>query len=162
MFVSILIAILCGISSGIFTGLIPGVHVNLITAIVVSSVGVISGVSPLLIAIFILCLALTHSFLDSIPSIYLGAPDESQVLSVLPGHKLLLEGRGHHAVVYTLIGSFAALLLTIFFFPLGFAILEKAQVLLEPYIGKLLFVVIIVLLIMSKKIVKNTVFFCSA
>ncbi|MGM5481452.1 MAG: tripartite tricarboxylate transporter permease [Nanobdellota archaeon] len=162
MLLELIIAVLMGISCGILTGLIPGLHVNLITAIVVSSASVLVGVNPLLLAVFILALALTHSFLDSIPSIYLGAPDADQVISVLPGHQMLLEGKGHHAVTYTLVGSFAALILTIIFFPVGLQVLEPAQAFLEPYVGKLLLAIIIFLLIMSKKFLLNVVFFLTA
>ncbi|MFP4118475.1 MAG: tripartite tricarboxylate transporter permease [Candidatus Woesearchaeota archaeon] len=162
MLLELFLAVIAGITCGIFTGLIPGLHVNLITAIVVGSASMLAGISPFLLSVFILSLALTHSFLDSIPSIYLGAPDADQVLSVLPGHQMLLEGRGHHAVTYTLVGSFAALILTIIFFPLGLQVLEPAQSFLEPYVGKLLLAIILFLLIMSRKFLLNTVFFLTA
>ncbi|MCF7798441.1 tripartite tricarboxylate transporter permease [Candidatus Woesearchaeota archaeon] len=162
MFFEILLAIIIGVNAGIITGLIPGVHVNLITAIVVSSVGVLCGVSPFLIALFIISLALTHSFLDSIPSIYLGAPDESMVVGVLPGHQLLMQGKGHLAITYTLLGSLAALLLTILFIPIGIKILPPVQAFISPYIGKCLLGIIIFLIILSKKIFRNSFFFLTA
>lgn len=160
MFLEICLAIACGVASGIFTGLIPGVHVNLVTAVVVSSVGgLLVGIAPLIIAIFIVSLALTHSFLDSIPSIYLGAPDESQVFTVLPGHKFVLEGKGHLAVVYTLIGSLSALVLTLLFFPLGLSFLESIYDVISPYVGKFLLFVVLMLLVMSKKFFLNGMVF---
>lgn len=166
MFFEILLAIIIGVNAGIITGLIPGVHVNLITAVVVGAfaggVGFLAGLSPLLIAIFIISLALTHSFLDSIPSIYLGAPDESQVVAVLPGHQLLREGKGHQAILYTLIGSLSALFLTVLFMPIGVKILTPIYEFVSPYVGKFLLVVIIVLLILSKKFLKNAIFFLVA
>ncbi|MFW5865958.1 MAG: tripartite tricarboxylate transporter permease [Nanoarchaeota archaeon] len=162
MLPEILIAILLGVLAGCFTGLIPGVHVNLITAVVVSSVAIISSINPFLISIFILSLALTHSFLDSIPSIYLGAPDADQVVSVLPGHQMVLEGDGHRAVLYTIVGSFSALLLTLAMFPLGLSFLIPVQSVVEPYIGKLLFLIITILLFMSRKFLLNTLFFLAS
>lgn len=162
MLLEILLAVFAGICAGIFSGLIPGIHVNLITVIIVSSVGILSGVSPLLIAIFIISLALTHSFLDSIPSIYLGAPDESMVVGVLPGHQLVLEGKGHLAITYTLLGSLAALVLTILFIPIGVKVLEPVQTVVSPYIGKALLGIIILLLILSKKFFRNAFFFLAA
>ncbi len=162
MFLPYLLAILAGISAGIFTGLIPGIHVNLITAVVVSSIAVFSGISPFLIAIFIVSLALTHSFLDSIPSIYLGAPDESMVVGVLPGHQLLMQGKGHLAITYTILGSLAALFLTILFIPIGIKVLAPVQAVISPYIGKALLGIVIILIFLSKKLFRNSFFFLAA
>ena len=115
LFFEVIVAIVLGIFSGIFTGLIPGVHVNLISVLIVSFSSVLlTFISPYLIVISIISLAITHTFLDSIPSIYLGAPDEAQALNVLPGHRLLQKGEGHNAVVCTVIGSIGCLVLSIF------------------------------------------------
>ncbi len=158
MFLSLLLAILFGVTSGTFTGLIPGIHVNLIAAgITAYSVqGSVNSLSPVVVSVFIISLALTHSFLDSIPSIYLGAPDESQAVSALPAHKLFLQGLGHRAFLYTLAGSLFALILTLLFFPLGIKFLQPMQNLIYPYVGKILLVVIILLIIKSKKYFLNS------
>jgi putative membrane protein len=64
-------------------------------------------------------MAITHTFLDFIPSIFLGAPeDDSNALSVLPGHRLLMKGYGYGAVKLTLFGSFFGLLLALLITPL--------------------------------------------
>lgn len=161
MFFTILLAILLGVISGTFTGLIPGIHVNLIAAGITVFCGQRSAgsISELTLSCFIISLALTHSFLDSIPSIYLGAPDESQAVSVLPAHRLFLEGLGHRAFMYTLIGSLFALVLTILFFPFGLKFLQPMQDLIYPYVGKLLLVIIVLLIIKSKKIILNSALF---
>lgn len=162
MFLEILLAIFLGVNAGIFTGLIPGLHVNLVTALLVGSVGVLTYIPLILVAVFIISLALTHSFLDSIPSIYLGAPDESQVIAALPGHQLLLEGKGHQAVLYTLIGSIGALTLTMFFVPLGLLFLPTIAQFLSPYIGKILLGIILLLILLSGKVLHNIIFFLFA
>ena len=161
-FLEIILAILLGILTGIITGLIPGLHVNLITLLLVSSVTLFSKVPVFYLAIFIISLALTHSFLDSIPSIFLGAPDESQVVAVLPGHQFFMDGKGHLAVIYTLIGSLFALILTVLFVPVGLKLLLSAQQLIQPFIGKILFLVVLVLLFLSKKFFLNAIFFLIA
>ena len=162
MFFEILIAIFLGILAGTFTGLIPGVHVNLISAVVVGLSASALNIPLLVVAVFIVSLALTHSFLSSIPSVFLGAPDESQVVAVLPAHQLFLQGFGHRAVFYTLIGSFGALIGTILFMPIGFKVLPVIQSLVEPYIGKFLLFVVLALLVMSKKFFLNAIFFLTA
>jgi len=123
--------ILAGIIAGTFTGLIPGLHINLVSATLLSAT-FISRLSPTSAVTFIVSMAITHTFLDFIPSIYLGAPEEDTALSVLPGHELLMEGHGHQAVILTLIGSVIAIIsLTIliptfiFFAPKFYPFLEK-------------------------------------
>jgi putative membrane protein len=113
----IILAILAGILAGTVTGLFPGIHINLVAAILLASLATTSTFPPLALALFIVALATTHTFLDFIPSIYLGAPEEDSFLAVLPGHQLLQQGRGHEAVVLTLYGSLIALPIILFFTP---------------------------------------------
>ncbi len=112
MFFEIMLAIVVGVLAGVFTGLIPGIHVNLISALLLGfsqSLIVIAGVLPL--AVFIISMATTHTFLDSLPSVFLGAPDSATALGVLPGHRYVLKGWGLMAVKLTIIGSLGALFL---------------------------------------------------
>ena len=136
MFLEIIIAILLGCIFGIFTGLIPGVHINLVSLIILSiSAYLLNITTPLAISVFIISMAITHTFLDSIPSIFLGAPDGGDnALSVLPGHKMLLEGKGYEAVMLTLVGSFFALIFAIILsYPIGIIIS-----LIYPYLQKIM------------------------
>jgi putative membrane protein len=136
MFLEITIAILIGISAGIITGLTPGIHINLISVLVLSASAILFKItSPLSICAFIIAMAITHTFLDSIPGIYLGAPDASQALNVLPGHRLLLKGLGHNAVIYTLIGSIGALLLALILFPIFLLGMKTIYPIVKAYIG---------------------------
>src|SRR3989338_8525236 len=106
MILEILVAIVLGIFFGTITGITPGLHINLVATVLL-------GVSPLLlpffppfsIAAFIIAMSITHTFTDSIASIYLGAPDSDMVMAILPGHKMLLEGRGYEAVKLATIGG---------------------------------------------------------
>ena len=129
--ISIILATLTGITFGIITGLIPGLHINTICTLLLSlSLILLNIVEPITLATFIIAMAVTHTFLDSIPSIYLGAPDPAMALSVLPGHKLLLEGKGHEAILLTIIGSLSALILAISIIPLAIPLLK----LIYPYL----------------------------
>ncbi len=118
MFIEFSLAILAGIIFGICTGLIPGIHVNLITLILVSSLIGLESFSAIILAVFVTSLAITHTFIDFIPSVFLGAPEEDTFLSVLPGHQMLKDGKAHEAIVLTLYGSLAALLIILVFTPL--------------------------------------------
>ena len=85
------LALLLGIVVGTFTGLAPGIHINLVSAILLGSLSTIpflNSFAKIYFVVFIVAMAITHSLLDFIPSIFLGAPDEDTALSVLPGHEL--------------------------------------------------------------------------
>jgi putative membrane protein len=121
-----IIAIMLGLFAGTMTGLTPGIHINLVAIITLSvSTFILSITSPIVLIIFITSMAITHTFMDFIPSIFLGAPDEDSFLSILPGHKLLLRGRGYYAIIFTLYGSLTALLIIILFTPIFLFLLPK-------------------------------------
>lgn len=159
-----LLAIFLGITFGIFTGLFPGVHVNLVSVLLISfSPVLLVYTSPMVLAVFIISLAITHTFLDTIPSIYLGAPDEAQALNVLPGHRLLLKGLGHNAVIYTILGSLGSLLLSLLFFPLFIFSMGKLSSIVNYIIGYLLLGIIAYMILKEKsKKLKSLVVFLLA
>ncbi len=137
MLFELLIALVLGILAGTITGIAPGIHVNLISAFLIASLPSLSFIQPLVLVIFIVAMAITHTFIDFIPSIYLGAPEEDTFLAVLPGHELLKQGKGHEAVVLTLYGSLASLAIvlilivpSIYLIP----IIEKKIHLIIPFI----------------------------
>ena len=109
-----LIGTCCGIALGTFTGLIPGLHVNAVAMLII---GFFIHLNPVLLASAIMAMAITHTIWDFVPSIFLGAPDEDTALSVLPGHKLLLEGRGYEALFLTVVGGVCAILLSLLLLP---------------------------------------------
>ena len=110
MFFDIIAAVLVGCCAGIITGLIPGIHINLVSLLLVSVSGYFLGfTSPIVLGVFIISMSVTHTFLDTLPSIFLGAPDADTALAVLPGHRLLLEGRGYEAVKLTVNDTFLTL-----------------------------------------------------
>lgn len=98
-----IISSLLGIIVGTITGLIPGLHINLVATILTASF--IATINPLAAAIFIASLAITHTILDFIPSIFLGAAEEDTFLSTLPGHEMLKQGKGYEAAAIAMIGA---------------------------------------------------------
>jgi putative membrane protein len=103
-----------------FTGLAPGIHINLVSALLLSASATLLLIfPPIILVIFLVSMAITHTFIDFIPSIFLGAPDEDDTaLSILPGHEMLIKGEAFSAIVYTLYGSLAGLILILIFSPL--------------------------------------------
>lgn len=140
MVLYLIIALILGILAGVITGLIPGIHINLIAIILLGfSASLLNFTSPMILIIFITSMAITHTFIDFIPSIFLGAPDEDSILSVLPGHKLLLKGHAYFATIFTLYGSAAALLIILFFLPIFIYLLPIAY----PYVLRIMPIILI-------------------
>ncbi len=136
MFLHYIIAIVTGIVIGILTGLAPGVHINLVSTLVVSaSPFLMKYTNAVVLCTFIIALSITHVFLDSLPSVFLGAPESETALGVLPGHRYLLKGMGLMAVKLTVIGSFSALLLSVFLFPVFIPIVRYGY----PFLARMMF-----------------------
>jgi putative membrane protein len=139
MLLEILIAIIIGCSLGIITGITPGVHINLVGVIILSLTPFLSQyVSLITLSILIIAMSVTHTFLDNIPGIYLGAPDSGKELSVLPGHRLLLEGRGYEAVTLATIGSLFAVIIMVAFTPIGLLLIKWIYPIIQKFIPYIL------------------------
>lgn len=153
MLAEILLFTLMGIIAGIFTGLAPGIHINLVGAFLISlSASALSGLNPIYLVVLISAMAITHTFIDFIPSIFLGCPDADTELSILPGHEMLKRGEGYQAVMNTAYGCLAAIFILIFLtIPLSVSISK-----VYPYISKiipyiLIFICFIMVLSEKKK-----------
>jgi putative membrane protein len=144
MFGEILIAILLGILVGIICGLSPGIHSNLVSTLTIaSSPFLLNYVSITFLSVFIISMSVAQSFHDAIPSIFLGAPDESQALGVLPGHRFLLKGHGLFALKLVIIGCYGAAILSIILFPLFFIIVKYGYPLIERLIPYLILLAVL-------------------
>lgn len=84
MLIEVLLALLLGVTAGTITGLFPGIHINLVALMLfIYSSWLLGFTTPIILAVFIVAMSITHVFLDFIPSIFLGAPEEATALSVL-------------------------------------------------------------------------------
>jgi putative membrane protein len=165
MFLELIIALSLGILAGTITGLTPGIHINLVAMLVLINVAFFTTFVELpLLIIFIISMGTTHSFLDFIPSLVFGIPSSDTALSVLPAHRLVLDGKAYQALFLSSIGSlcgmfFAFLLLPLFYFSLEFiydaikvfipyllCFTLLSLVLLERKLKKIFWAVIIILL----------------
>jgi len=163
----ILIFAVLGTLMGTFTGLVPGVHVNNVailllslTPVLIAAFGFLAvlGIGPdhiaLLVCVVIFATSIAHTFLDFIPSTFLGAPEGETALSVLPAHKMLLEGEGYKAVVISALGSFGAIVMAaILIVPFRLVIgnpLEFYQYLKIAMVFILMFIVFLMMVTESK------------
>ncbi|MDF1558466.1 MAG: tripartite tricarboxylate transporter permease, partial [ANME-2 cluster archaeon] len=148
----LIICIVVGFFLGVFSGLVPGIHTNTFAFIMAAFAPWLLewGLSPLCIAATVVSTSLTHTFLNIIPSVFLGAPEADTSLAVLPGHKLLLDGFGAEAVRLSALGSAGAVLVSlVLLLPLSacFAIMYP---LVDRYVGWILLVVVLVLIYTEK------------
>lgn len=133
MIFELIFACFLGVLFGIICGMLPGIHINLVSIILFSlSSYFLNFFSPIILVVFIVAMSITQCFIDFIPSIFLGAPNEDTALSVLPGHRMLLEGNGYGAVKLTTIGGIFGILIAlaltpflIWLAPLGYPYLIK-------------------------------------
>ncbi|MCX8194471.1 MAG: tripartite tricarboxylate transporter permease, partial [Candidatus Pacearchaeota archaeon] len=152
MIEQIFLALAAGLIAGTFTGLVPGVHINLVALLLfVSSAFFLQFTSPIILATFILSMSITHSFLDFIPSVFLGAPSEDTALSVLPGHRMLAKGDGYGAVKLTTMGSFFGVLIAIALTPFFIITAPLFYPLLTKIMSFLLIVIAMFLILSENK-----------
>ncbi len=142
---------LLGVCLGTISGLVPGVHANTMAGILLGVQGVlISILGPVALAAALMSALITHTFLDIVPSTFLGVPDADTALSVLPAHALCLEGHAQEAVRISALGSASAVLLGIPLALILFVLLPAYQGIIDWWIGILLVTVMGILIIYAE------------
>jgi len=124
--IELLVALALGIALGVLAGLAPGLHPNTLVPMLV---GVAAYFNPLTAAVALVAVGVTNSFVSFIPAILLGAPEEAESMGTLPGHRMLLAGRGYEAIRLTVIGGLGGIILGLAALPLmwmGFPIVYSA------------------------------------
>jgi len=122
----VIAACIAGSLIGTFTGIVPGIHVNTLASLMLISypslesffVSFTSQANvPIIVSALIMSASVVHSYVDFVPSVFIGAPDPDEVLTSLPGHRLLMKGQGMRAVraaaIGSAVGASSALLLAI-------------------------------------------------
>jgi len=110
--VEVVAGVAVGVSLGTASGLTPGVHANAFALLLAGVASSVPG-SPLAVGVAVLAAGVTHSFVDVVPAISLGVPDAAMAATALPGHRLVLEGRGREALRVSALGSLAACALSL-------------------------------------------------
>ncbi len=110
----IICAICLGMGAGVFTGLIPGIHINTIAAIALSlsATAAFSSIDPMILVLFIVAMSVTHTFFDIFPTLFLGIPGD-EAFAMLPGHKMVKDGRGKEAIYISIMGSWYGLVFSL-------------------------------------------------
>lgn len=142
-----LAATLTGTLVSALVSLLPGLHVyNLLGALLLGLYALQDAgraIPPEVYLPLMTGLIVGWSLLNTIPSILLGAPDESAMFSVLPGQKYLMQGRGYEAVMMTAVGGLAGVFLLVAVVgPLAPRALPIARSVLNPHLHWMLWVIV--------------------
>lgn len=101
---SVIAVALGGVALGTCSGLIPGLHANNFAVLLAAAAPSIP-LDPLLLGVAMLTAGVVHTFLDIVPALTLGVPDAAMAIAALPGHRLVLAGRGREALRLSAVGS---------------------------------------------------------
>ena len=101
-----------GIFLGTLSGLVPGLHANNFALLLAGFAPSIPA-DPQFVGAAMLAAGVTHTFLDIVPALALGVPDPAMAPTALPGHTLVLQGRGREALRLSALGSALAVALAV-------------------------------------------------
>ena len=153
---------LLGTILGAAAGLVPGLHINNVAYLLGASAGSLAGLAAglfpmagpeealLLVGAMLVSCLMAHAFTSIIPSVFLGAPDPGRALSVLPAHRLLVQGKGVEAVRCSLVGCVGGLAACLLALPLFRVIMGdpiNAYEKLRPFMSLILLLVVALLIV---------------
>jgi len=139
---------LLGAVAASFLALVPALHIyNVAGFFILFSSALPPVVTPERMAFLFLGMITGYSMLNTIPSIFLSAPDDSAMFIVLPGQKYLLQSRGYEAVVLTGIGGLGGLAVLALLTPFAPRFFPVVRTILQPHMAWILWTVIAFMLI---------------
>lgn len=139
MIFHVVLASLVGTAAGAVFSLLPALHIYNVAGMLL--LAVVQGAwqpEPLLVAMGLLSALVAYGFLNTIPSVFFGVPDESTAFLVLPTSRCLLSGRGYEAAMVTGVGSLGGLVILAIFAPLALEMLPVTRRILGPHMGWIL------------------------
>ncbi|WP_137289989.1 tripartite tricarboxylate transporter permease [Natronorubrum halophilum] len=98
-----------GAALGCCSGLVPGLHANNFALLLAGFAPSVPG-PPLFVGCAMLAAGVVHTFLNVVPAMALGVPDAEMAVTALPGHRMVLEGRGYEAIRLSALGSILAVI----------------------------------------------------
>ena len=132
--IELVIACFIGISIGTITGMIPGIHVNTAGAILfASSTFLLTFISPEFLCVVMVAMSIAHALIEFVPSMLLGVPQEGTATSILPGHRMVLQGRSKEVIRIVSVGGFGAIIVTILMLPVFAVVLPILHDASKPF-----------------------------
>ncbi len=147
----ILAGAVIGVVLGTLSGIVPGVHANTLAGVLLSIQALLLTIlGPVALAATLFAALITHTFVDAIPSTFLGIPEADTSLAVLPAHALCIEGNGEEAVRIAALGSACAMVIAVPVSILCLLLLPALQPWFDWWIGILLIASIGAMIVMSE------------
>ena len=132
--IELVIACFIGILIGTITGMTPGIHVNTAGAIIFASSTFLLGfLRPEFLCVVMVSMSIAHALIEFVPSMLLGVPEEGTATSVLPGHRMVLQGRSKEVIRIVCVGGFGAILVTILMLPIFAIVLPLLHDTTKPF-----------------------------
>jgi len=144
-----ILPLLCAVGGALVASvlaLVPALHIYNVAGFIILATAALgetgNDVPPELLAFFFLGMITSYAMLNTIPSIFLSAPDDSTVFVVLPGQKYLLQQRGYEAVVLTGIGGLGGIAVLALLTPVASSLFPALRAILQPHLHWILWTVI--------------------
>jgi putative membrane protein len=133
-----------------FLACVPGLHIYNVLGLILWTFFRFMPATPLapeIITAVIVSMISAYAIGNSIPAILLAAPDESALHTVLPGQKMLQEGKGINAVMLTTYGSTGALLAILLTMPILPKILPVIYAVVRPHTHWIIWAIILFMIL---------------
>jgi len=132
----VFLPLMFGIVLGILAGLLPGLHPNALSQLLTYvQLDKFDG------AVVIAASASVNTVLSVLPAIFLFIPEETTILSVLPGQRMVNCGDGLKAVWISGMSALIAIALLVLLVPVAFFVLPIAYQSVRPYLGPVMLAV---------------------
>jgi len=123
--------------------LIPALHIyNIAGFILLGAAALGPLVPPDRLAMFFLGLVTAYAILNTIPSVFLSAPDDSTVFVVLPSQKYLIRRRGYEAAVLSGIGGLGGIAALVLLTPIAPRLFPALWAILQRHLHWILWAII--------------------
>lgn len=147
-YLGLMLCALSGTLLGSLVACVPALHVYNIAGLLFLFLDRSSTpIPPHSLAMFMLGMVVGYSVVNTIPSVFLAAPDESATWIVLPGQKYLMQRRGYEAAVLACMGSIGGVLVLGLLAPFTAMVLSPAYRVIQPHVHWLLGAIVVYMLI---------------
>jgi len=142
MLISLLFAAV-GVAIATVLSLVPALHIYNVAGLVILATGALGDVLlPERLAMLFVGMITGYAMLNTVPSIFLSAPDDSTVFIVRPGQKYLLQRRGYEAAVLSGVGGLGGVAVLALLTPLAPTLLSALRAILQPHLHWVLWAII--------------------
>ncbi|MGB9719707.1 MAG: tripartite tricarboxylate transporter permease [Candidatus Anstonellales archaeon] len=139
-----------GMVAGVICGLIPGLHSNTVAALMENE------------GYFIVAMFAAQILFSFLPAIFFSVPDETTVLSVLPGQRMAAKGEGLKALRIVASSALITLFISILLYKIILPVYPFLFSAVESYIAYIVLLVVIVLIAKAKNPILYTAIFLVA